>query len=278
MRYIDISLLQIPDDLKKKLAEATTMLLSLPTEAERKEFINKRARLWGNVKPYLTKLTGTREDDYKCWYCEVKDSRSDYHLDHFRPKNRVKNGNAPEEPGYWWLAFDHRNYRLCCAYCNSPHKGQDNVTRGKWDQFPLEAGSFRASDPAHNLDDERPLLLDPLRASDPMLLAFSEDGRVYPRYPKDLAELRAKTTIEILNLNDVRIEEARKKLWQDCVELVNDGRQVYLQYLGGSPAAKVRFEEICQRVKRHVSPYAEFSETARYCFKGTGEDWVLALL
>jgi hypothetical protein len=62
-----------------------------------------------------------------------------------------------------------------------------------------------------DLDDEIPLLLDPTNSYDPHLLWFQDNGYACPKFSeKDgLLNLRAKTTIEILNLDDIHIVEAR---------------------------------------------------------------------
>jgi uncharacterized protein (TIGR02646 family) len=279
MIFVDISDLHLPIRLKRKLDVAFEKMAKMSPE-ERTTFIKRNSSLWNRVKPYLTVISGRHQTDYKCWYCETKDIRSDYHVDHFRPKNRVKNKGCSPEAGYWWLAFDHTNYRLACSYCNSLHSDDESETRGKADQFPLEEGSIRASNPSDNLDDERYLLLDPTKPGDPGLLSFAEDGRIYSRYPKGtFACKKAEVSIEILNLNDVRIEEARKLLWRYCLRKVDQGTKEFARFVqNGSIAAKKSFDDICLEIIEMVAPHSEFSAMARYCFRGTGQDWVLALL
>ena len=43
--------------------------------------INKRSKIWRDLKNALADLSHD-----KCWYCEVKQERSDNAVDHFRPK------------------------------------------------------------------------------------------------------------------------------------------------------------------------------------------------
>lgn len=280
MIYVDINKLQLPAKLRGKLEETTAQLISLPP-TERKAFIAKHSRLWRLVKPYLTAIVGQNGRDPKCWYCETKAERFDFHVDHFRPKGRVLNKGCQAEEGYWWLAFDFNNYRLSCAYCNSPHPDDEgDEAKGKRDQFPLGDNSTRAKDPGDNLDDEKILLIDPTKPGDPGLLAFSDDGRVYPRYPEDtFIGKKAKVSIEVLNLNDIAIEEIRKTFWRKCEEKVARGKIEFTQYKRtGSQSAKKAFDTICEEIVELVSPSAKYSAMARYCFRGTGEDWVLSLL
>ena len=64
----------------------------------------------------------------KCWYSEAQESVSSVHVDHYRPKGRFKQELGGEtEEGYWWLAFDLSNYRICGQLLN--------VNKG--DLFPI---------------------------------------------------------------------------------------------------------------------------------------------
>jgi uncharacterized protein (TIGR02646 family) len=281
VRYIDTHKLKqiIPPDLLKDLEQATAKLFSLPEE-KRASFIKTHARLWSRVKPYLVQLTeGKHSEDYKCWYCEAKDIRSKYEVDHFRPKNQVRNKGCLPEPGYWWLAFEPANYRLSCSLCNTP-KGKGLKAAGKWDQFPLKENSPRARTPEENVNDEICLLLDPAKPTDPSLIDFGADGRAYPRYPKGtFFYQKANISIEVLNLNDIRIQEARKQIRQKCLETVEEGDRVYHHfYTTGSPSAEASFEKICAEILEMVSPYSEFSAMALCYFFGSNSDWVLDLL
>lgn len=162
-------------DWLRKADEVTRKLQCMEDDEERTRYINKRARLWSELKERLFELSHG-----KCWYCEAKEERSDYHVDHFRPKNRIHDDNGVRHDGYWWLAFDWRNYRLACSYCNSPHKGTDGKSRGKSDLFPIKDETWRATGPDCDVDDEMPLLLDPTIQGEPELLWFMEDGKAYP--------------------------------------------------------------------------------------------------
>jgi hypothetical protein len=116
----------IPDELKQRLQEATAELRALP-ENERAAYIRRKDGLWRDVRPYLAAVTGRArsQNDFKCWYCEEKTARFTYHVDHFRPKGRVKDKGRDPELGYWWLAFDYRNYLIvtiaCLASSAIPH-------------------------------------------------------------------------------------------------------------------------------------------------------------
>ena len=267
----------LSQDLRDRLIKATGDLAALSSD-ERDRFIDAHSALWSEAKRYLARVLGRghSDQDFKCWYCEEKTARFDYHVDHFRPKGRVKDRDGQPEPGYWWLAFDYHNYRLSCQYCNTPHRNdQDDIARGKWDQFPLRAGSARSKVPDDNVEDEIPLLIDPCKQSQVGWLWFDAEGFARPTYDAGFQNDMAARTIEVLNLNDTRIREARKQILMDCKRLVDDGNeQMKSISRTGSPAAQARYEDICRQIREKVQSYSEFSAMARACFKSCGQIWV----
>ena len=270
MIYIDVSRINISEEWREKARRVTEELRNIPAP-DRARFIERNSEIWQSVKSELERISHN-----KCWYCEVKSPRADFHIDHHRPKNRVKNPDGTEEPGYWWLAFDPTNFRIACSYCNCPHTGEDGFVKGKSDQFPLPEGSIRASSPNSNLNDENPILLDPTNPSDPSLLWFLDDGRTCPRHSEAVGFLhrRAKETIDILNLNDIKIIEERKKLWRRCISLIELGDRAFDQYQRESSTGRIEFEIIIREIRELIQSSAEFSATARTCFRGSRYDWV----
>jgi uncharacterized protein (TIGR02646 family) len=268
--YIDVSKLVTPQEWEEEATQLTEELKNVP-ETDRSAFINRNSRIWHRLKTQLEGLSHS-----KCWYCEVKMPRADFHVDHHRPKNNIRNKDGTEEPGYWWLAFDHKNFRLACSYCNCLHIGPDGITRGKSDQFPLHPNSQRASSPDSNPSDEMPFLLDPTNPTDPSLLWFQDDGKACPIYSEAHGFIyeRAEVTIEILNLNDVKIVEERKKLWNRCITLMKRGDEAFVQYQKASPTGRTQFEMVIQEIQELIQSSAEFSAAARACFRGSAHDWV----
>lgn len=271
MRYIDLSRLDIRRRWVEEAERLTEELAQIHDENERAAFINRNARVWKRLKREMERIS-----DNKCWYCESKNVRGDLAVDHYRPKIRVRRMDGTQAPGYWWLAFDHKNFRLACSHCNSPHTGAGSVTKGKADQFPLLDESNRASSPASNLGDEMPFLLDPTNFSDPSFLWFTDDGKATPSKPKTDGFLhdRALTTIEILNLNEIKIVEERMALWNHCLGLMERGDRSYEKLKNGSIAAKTEFENVVNEMHQLVQQLAQFSATACACFRGSPYDWV----
>ncbi len=198
--------------------KAAEEISSLPIE-EINEAIDKHSGIWRNPE-----LRDSLENcmHKKCWYCETKDIRSDNSIDHFRPKNSVV--ECPDHPGYWWLAFDWKNYRFSCTYCNSRRIDRKTGERGgKHDHFPILNEKQRAKMPSDQIALERPCLLDPTNANDPRLLYFDQYGQAVPRINQDIdpiAFCRAKTSIKLYNLNHGKIRQKRAILYRDISDAV----------------------------------------------------------
>src|SRR5882724_10918370 len=103
---------QTPEKWKADLQRAESELCNLPSGKTYSDIINKYSYLWSDVKEYYREISHE-----KCWYCETKTGRMLGDIDHYRPKGRVTQNLA--HPGYWWLAFEWRNWRFCCEICNS---------------------------------------------------------------------------------------------------------------------------------------------------------------
>lgn len=228
MRYIDIDQLTLPDGWQQRANNALNALRAEIQQAEaaaqgagadanavakaRKDAISSglanktgRPKIWGELVAPLKALSKG-----KCWYSESKNPTSDKNVDHFRPKNRVQ--EDPDHEGYWWLAFDWRNYRLSSQWCNQRRNDKISKTSGgKWDHFPLRPGSFRARLESDDYEQEEIELLDPIDPEDWKLLTFRPDGRPTPTKPANTPEHeRAAITIEVYHLH--------------CKELVDDRR------------------------------------------------------
>jgi uncharacterized protein (TIGR02646 family) len=105
----------------------------------------------------------------KCCYCERKrDMKRDSDVEHFRPKLEV----AEEEghPGYWWLAYEWKNYFLACKSCNEECKKT---------HFPLMPGGKRAFAKEDDLDREKPVLINPVDEDPEKFIGFDLDLNKY---------------------------------------------------------------------------------------------------
>ena len=91
-----------------------------------------------------------------------------------------------------------------------------------------------------------------------------DDGKAYAAYEEGTFPCeRGNATVEILNLNDVRIVEARIAIYEVCNNLIEQGDQAYSHYLKGSPAGIKDFKKVCSEIRDMMSPKARYSSTAR---------------
>ena len=278
MRFVNNSGLKPGEKWIKEAKRLTEEARQITDKEERAKFINKKSRTWKDLKPILEILSHR-----KCWYCESLEIRSDRTVDHYRPKNNVKDTN---HGGYWWLAFRHDNFRLSCTFCNSHRKERESgEVGGKGDYFPLWDEEKRVCD---EKDDNRckyeaPLLLDPCKRSDVELLWFSDDGRAIPRYSqeeKPHAFKKAYVSIKHYHLNEVEIREARLGLFNDIKDLIEQGDFYFEDCLSGEPNAEKGISAIMQALDKILSPESEFMAFAKTVISGyrkTGREWLEAI-
>jgi uncharacterized protein (TIGR02646 family) len=272
MRWIDLSNYSPNEEWLNDAKAVTEELMNAKSSKERNDIIKKNESLWGKLKAELVK-----QFYGKCWYSEAKELVSDYHVDHFRPKNNVKNFETKkdERDGYWWLAFDWRNYRISGSICNSPHKREDQGISGKWDYFPLKEGSPVASSPKHDLNDELIYLLDPTDPDDPALLTFDESG--FPRAASKDGTWeyeRAYVTIKLLHLDYRPLVDERIVIWNECNRLINNAANEMENFKDvPSVTSKSRIKDIFRTLRNMVHPSAELSSTARACLLNSEYEW-----
>lgn len=240
-------------------------LTAAPTKAARDELIEQNGELWRRLRNWLLALSHD-----KCWYSEARDSFSFPEVEHYRPKCRCKRmARGPVIDGYWWLAFDWRNYRICGKVGNSR----------KGDFFPLAAGSPVAVHGGVTIANEIPLLLDPASPGDPDLLSFNEDGACAPHADADaFSELRVSTTVTRMNLNHGRLRKARQRIWDRCWKLVEECRDLALQLNSAAgPAERDRLNQRKEELRRMIKPEAEFSSVAKTCLLKSNIKWAQML-
>ena len=250
------------------LADANAIvqqLIAAPNKAARDALIDANDAVWGRLRNWLLGLSHD-----KCWYSEARDLFSVLEVEHYRPKKRCKRaaGGAVSD-GYWWLAFDWSNYRLCGKVGNSK----------KGDFFPLAAQSPTATHAGVSILNEIPLLLDPACPGDPDLLTFNEDGTCGPHADADAyTQLRVTTTTARINLNHGRIKKGRQRIWMRCVNLIEDCRNLALQLNAApGPVERERLNRNKEELRTMVQPDSEFSAVAKDCLVKSNIGWARAL-
>lgn len=260
MRYIDLQQVEACKPANWD-ADARRWLATISQSADKSAAFKALGSVWSPFKVNFINVFGD-----KCWYSEVPRINTDFDVDHFRPKGAVKkskeyyatrsvNGVAEKHPGYWWLAFEARNYRYACQYANQP---RDNG--GKHDYFPLTDESTRiwqsCSLQAHA--QEQVQLLDPCNLEDVKLISFDKSpGMAHSRFDISLEPekyKRVQVSAKCYNLNHKTVKGPRLKVIKDVVEDLE-----LLEGIWGLPdaikrawqpkfdAAEIRLIEACNR-------------------------------
>jgi len=275
MRYVDIDILQLPngwqtradsalDSLRREIiqAEAKARADGQDPAAARKAAIMKglsipaRTKIWRDLNEPLAAFTNG-----KCWYSESRNPTADKNVDHFRPKNRVD--EDPSHEGYWWLAFQWRNYRYASQWCNQRRVDDEHGTSGgKWDHFPLCPGSPRARLETDDYELEQPELLDPIDPDDWKLLTFRQDGYPTPaKQPGTLGYQRAQTSIEVYHLHCYELVNERRALAGEIQRLVQDLERLRPQ-IARNGVIKVLYKNGQKNLLRAIRPDADYSSAA----------------
>ena len=229
-------------------------------EDARKALIEKHQSVWKELLPWLRSITKG-----KCWFSESRGACQYWEVEHFRPKGAVRNLDGTASPeGYWWLAFDWKNFRLCGGVTN----------RKKGYYFPLRKDTHVATAATRNIDDEDPYLLDPTNLGDPVLLTFNRNGDVNPTAGMTQWHTeRATVSIQRYKLQEhEEFVEARRGVWAMCELAINKCRN-YLHEEVTNPSAtnRQRIEEQISKLREMGGFFTEFSAVANDCLRACPE-------
>lgn len=228
-----------------------------------KDIIDKR-EIWKELKEDLEVLSLG-----KCWYSEAREKVSHYHVDHFRPKKQCMEANGSITCGYWWLAYDWKNYRVSGSVINTAKRDKFAVYRN------------RAEGPDTPIEDELIYLLDPLNRDDVCLLTVSNNGEAMPLNPDEETwdYRRAKYTIDVLDLNNAKLRRARKIKWKQISQTI-DAINARNKQNNKQPSTNLqtKINELKDQTRELISPMSELSSTYRACLRASREDWAINIL
>ncbi|MEM5345795.1 hypothetical protein [Paraburkholderia azotifigens] len=233
---------------------------------ERNALIADNSSHWGALKEWMLALSGG-----KCWFSEVRELYSHYDVEHFRPKREARALDGTARDGYWWLAFEYMNFRVC--------GNVGNRKKGGW--FPLKDGSLCSSYTVPCEESEARYLLDPIDDDDVSLIAFDEEGKIIPAPgTSDWEQERVNVTVQRLKLNEHGpLAEERRKVWQKVNRLIEDFYAAKAKCShGNNPAAKAKLLEVRSRVREMTKRSAELSAVARCCIQMRNEQQLLSLV
>jgi len=183
------------------------------TELKRQRAAGEEVKFNGGIWKQLKEWLFEHVFEKRCAYCDGKSAGQSFPRgEHWRPKGGVADEDGGAHPGYWWLAYEWTNLLPSCERCNSK----------KSTQFPIAA--TRTFEPEEDetleaLDQrEQPLLLHPLRGSDPgEHLTFDEFGGIFERDESR----RGAETIRVLGLDRDDLEDERREAQKAAVALVD---------------------------------------------------------
>jgi hypothetical protein len=265
LRYIRHDRAPDPDWISRATAVAAR-LDAAPDHTARSKVIESEAELYRELATWLlAKSYG------KCWFSEAKDLFSHWHVEHYRPKNKARDEDGQECPGYWWLAFEWTNLRICGAV--------GNIKKGTY--FPLRSGCTRATADRRLIQDEEPVLLDPSDPRDPTLIDFDEEGSIRPSPVATSAWDRERVDISTkrYKLNFGPLEQARKEIWVECTDKMKEYEMAAHDYdQHRSAAGRFRANALIGDLQNMCEATAPLSRVARSCLLASGKPWALALV
>ena len=207
------------------------------------------------------KRTFVSEFGAKCWYTESPQIGTDFDVDHYWPKGRVRDENGKvvkiggiQHPGYWWMAFDISNYRYSCIYAN---RGRDDG--GKVDYFPISDETKRAWTLDDATDYSVHQILDPCCLDDVKLISFEVDTGITVASVSESVDPqgfeKVRLSKAILNLDNETITPYRLKIIKETkatiglLRLTSSLNDVDLdaETHEGIVEAKRRLIELCDR-------------------------------
>ena len=264
MRHVPLFEKVPPQDWLDKAAKYQDEIEKASTLEEKYELIDRYSSHWGDLKEWLLDLFGG-----KCWYSEAKEIFSHYHVEHFRPKKKAFDLDRTERPGYWWLAFDWKNYRISGSV--------GNIKKGNY--FPLR-GTHVASAADRNIDDEQPYLLDPADQDDPLLISFNELGKLVPSEDvEDWDKERVEKTRDILNLDFYPLKEARRKVWAKCWRIIKDYQKLIKESEGQiSVTKREKIKSFFNALRGMIEFDVELSSVAIECLRHSNLAWAQRII
>lgn len=250
MRYINNKHLQRLADLTE-LDNANKHIATLYNNDDRKEYIDDNGTKWTSIKTELWALGCC-----KCWYSEASLQRDQGEVEHFRPKKKVA---TVAHSGYWWRAFDWKNFRIAHPTVNKRITNYlTGKKSGKGTYFPLRNETNRASVEADELNEE-PALLDPANKDDIGLICFdSSNGKPIPRYkPSEEAwrYKRAKDSIDYYHLDEGTWNYSRKDLMDDVSVLCDK----LLIEAAKEPMDVGTYHQLTSELLEYLEPFSEFT-------------------
>lgn len=261
MIYIDINNLEPNENWLERADELTESLLVAPDIPTINQIITDNQNMWSELKQHFCNILHR-----KCWYSESVNDFTHCHIDHFRPKSRALDENGNDLGGYWWLAFNWRNYR---------YSGPAGNIR-KRDYFHVNAN--KATSYLDALENEDIRFLDPCEPGDPEKLKFTNEGIIEPKNINEDSRdyIQAEYTIRRMNLNMEGLVEGRRDCYRKAARLIRQTQKLLsMQSLNYDMARQQTIKGNQRVLLEMANRFSPYSATVKYCLKESALEWAI---
>ncbi len=140
--------------------------------------------------------------NHKCAYCESPLTLKGRTIDHYRPNySAADTTGLISQEHYWWLAVIWNNLFPVCIDCKLSKSNYFPVLKNR------TSVRYYGKEALYNV--ESPVFIDPEYENPEHYFYYDEAGRIYSKTK------RGKITIDILDLNRVKLVDSRKKALKD---------------------------------------------------------------
>ncbi|WP_145418499.1 hypothetical protein [Planctomycetes bacterium K23_9] len=226
--------------------------------------IDNNRKTYGAFKEWLL-----GQSHRKCWFSDTEALFTWFDVEHFRPKKLAKQMDGTEREGYWWLAFDWKNFRICGNVGNSQ----------KGNFFPLKDPNRAATSQSRDVDEELPVFLDPTCQHDTTIIEFDEEGEAVAS-PDATAwdKERLEISVKQFRLDYGPLEKRRSEIWQECQREINRCQNaIEKQKSTPSPVARAQVQSCFERLTELVQPERQLSCVAVSCLHASELRWAMRI-
>lgn len=252
-----------PQELIDKAENVLELLEEADTQDDRKEIIDQER----NRKVYREFHDWLLKQSYgKCWFSDTESLFTHFDVEHYRPKKESKDLDGNTREGYWWLAFDWDNLRICGNVGN----------RMKGTYFPLNDEARAATSQSRSTRDEVPMLLDPANEWDASVVKFNQLGEVLSSPDASpLDKRRLEISVKRYKLDFERLVEGRKRVWGTCQRLINQCENEIKEFgETGSPVCRDQITATMKLLGDLVNCRTrQLTSVAISCLLASGFDW-----
>lgn len=263
MIFVNLDNHEPEQDWLDRADELTNQLLAAAHPDDKAAIVSGNESLWSELKQHFSEILRR-----KCWYSESINDFTHCHVDHFRPKSRAIDESGIDQGGYWWLAFNWRNYRYSAPAGNVRKRDYFHVNSNK------------ANSPTDSLENEDIRFLDPTDPEDPQKLKFNNEGLINPTSTNVASRdyIQAEYTIRRMNLNMIGLVEGRRDKYRKTARLIRQIEQLLVLQtanfdLARRQSIKAKQTELFELANR----FSEYSAAVKYCLYECGHVWAIKI-